>query len=409
MQVLFLAQKDLLQLMRDKRTFVFYLIMPIAFTLVFGLVFTDNSKTTDDSRLDLGVLIQDESPGSQMLLEALEETGSFNLVINDNDQVDTIREQVAEGKLSAAVLIPNNYGQLIATDETEPLSLILNYSNSNGINIEQELTSLVLRLKRAKLAANMSTSAYELQQSFDNPEEKRAYSNTAFEKAFSLWQNPPITTIGTNNSQNLTTENEDESQENPFAQFSPGMMMQFAIAGLLGAAEIMVIERKTRSLQRMLSTSMSRFQILCGHFLAIFVIILSQITLLMIFGQLALKLDYLQAPLASGVIAIAISLCFAALGLLIGALSKTSENAMVYSLIPMFVFSGLGGAWMPLEYTSKAVQFVGHLTPVAWGIDGIKNILIRGAGLESAWLPAGILLIFTVIFFGLAAWRFKFE
>jgi ABC-2 type transport system permease protein len=140
-----------------------------------------------------------------------------------------------------------------------------------------------------------------------------------------------------------------------------------------------------------------------------FTMIFTQIMILMIFGQFVLKLGYLNAPLASLLMAFTISLSVAALGLLVGALSKTPENAVVYSLIPMFVLSGLGGAWMPLEFTSETVQTVGHFTPVAWGMDGLKNILIRGQGLEATWLPAGMLLIFAAIFFGLAVWRFKFE
>jgi ABC-type multidrug transport system permease subunit len=64
---------------------------------------------------------------------------------------------------------------------------------------------------------------------------------------------------------------------------------------------------------------------------------------------------------------------------------------------------------MPLEYTSETVQKIGHLSPVAWTMDGFKNILIRGQGLEAAWLPTLILFGFAVVFFALAAWRFSFR
>jgi len=33
-------------------------------------------------------------------------------------------------------------------------------------------------------------------------------------------------------------------------------------------------------------------------------------------------------------------------GLLIGTLAKTDEQAIIYSLVPMFVFAGIGGAWV---------------------------------------------------------------
>ena len=38
---------------------------------------------------------------------------------------------------------------------------------------------------------------------------------------------------------------------------------------------------------------------------------------------------------------------------------------------------------------------------------GGANILIRGLGLASVWLPAGILLAYAAGFFVLAVWRFR--
>jgi ABC-2 type transport system permease protein len=71
----------------------------------------------------------------------------------------------------------------------------------------------------------------------------------------------------------------------------------------------------------------------------------------------------------------------------------------------MFVFSGLGGAWVPLEVTGETFARIGHVSPVAWAMDGFKNIVIRGFGFESALLPAAALMGYAVLFFTLAAWR----
>ena len=72
-------------------------------------------------------------------------------------------------------------------------------------------------------------------------------------------------------------------------------------------------------------------------------------------------------------------------------------------------FAALGGAWFPLDMTGEAFAAVGHLTPAAWAIDGLENIVVRGLGLESALLPAGIVLGYAVLFFAAAVWRFRFE
>ncbi len=77
----------------------------------------------------------------------------------------------------------------------------------------------------------------------------------------------------------------------------------------------------------------------------------------------------------------------------------------MFSLIPMFVFAGLGGAWVPLDVTGATFQMIGHLTPLAWGMDGFENIAARGLGFQSVLLPAAALVGYAVLFFSLAVWR----
>jgi ABC-2 type transport system permease protein len=94
------------------------------------------------------------------------------------------------------------------------------------------------------------------------------------------------------------------------------------------------------------------------------------------------------------------------MGLLIGVLAKSEEQAIIFSLVPMFLLAGLGGAWVPLEATGPAFQAIGHVSPVAWAMDGFKNVIARGLGLGSVLLPASALIGYGVLFFGIAVWRF---
>jgi ABC-2 type transport system permease protein len=197
------------------------------------------------------------------------------------------------------------------------------------------------------------------------------------------------------------------SNESALAHTAPGMMLQFAIAGLLTAAQVIVSERKSRTLQRLLTTATRRVHIVVGHYLAIFFLIFTQFMILIAFAQLALKVDYLRAPAATLLVAFSAALCISALGLLIGILAKSEEQAIIFSLVPMFVFAGLGGAWVPLEVTGPTFQAIGHVSPVAWGMDGFENIVARGLGFNSVLLPAAALIGYAVFFFILAVGRFR--
>jgi ABC-2 type transport system permease protein len=92
--------------------------------------------------------------------------------------------------------------------------------------------------------------------------------------------------------------------------------------------------------------------------------------------------------------------------LLIGVMAKSEEQAVVFSLIPMFILSGVGGAWVPLEVVGGTFQVIGHVSPVAWAMDGFKSITIRGLGVESVILPCAVLGAYGMVFFVLAMWRF---
>jgi ABC-2 type transport system permease protein len=67
----------------------------------------------------------------------------------------------------------------------------------------------------------------------------------------------------------------------------------------------------------------------------------------------------------------------------------------------------MGGAWFPLEGSGGTFASIGRLMPSAWAMNGYQNILVRGLGLGSTWLPVLVLLAYSLAFFGLAVWRFR--
>jgi ABC-2 type transport system permease protein len=196
---------------------------------------------------------------------------------------------------------------------------------------------------------------------------------------------------------------------NPYNQASPGILAQFAIFSLVTSATIVVQERKSHTMQRLLTTATRRWEIVAGHFLAMFALVFLQQVLLVVFGQLALGVDYLQAPVAVLLVMVGLGLWVSSMGLLIGVIARGDEQVVLFSLIAMFLFSSLGGVWFPLEGTGATYAAIGRVTPAAWAMEGFQNVLIRGLGLGAVLLPAGILLAYALAFFGLAAWRFRVE
>ncbi len=73
----------------------------------------------------------------------------------------------------------------------------------------------------------------------------------------------------------------------------------------------------------------------------------------------------------------------------------------------MFLLAILGGARVRLEAVGGVFQVVGHVSPIAWSLDGFKNISVRGLGIESVLLPVAALIAYAVLFYALASWKFS--
>jgi ABC-2 type transport system permease protein len=391
-RILDIALKDLTQLLRDFKTFMFLLIMPIIFTFLFGFAFGGFSGGEEDSRLPVGYLSQDEHWVADSLHDLLAGSEVIRLDENRFRSPADLEKLVADGDLAAAVIVPDGYGRAVLKDKTARLIVITDPNTSTWTTVEAELLTLTSRLDGAVRTATIIERLNVEGMPFEY----------AFEKSLTAWDEPPIAINETTSLAMKKTGN-----QSALAHTAPGMMLQFAIAGLLTAAQVIVAERKSRTLQRILTTATGRVHIVVGHYLAIFVLIFTQFMILIAFAQLALKVDYLRMPAATLLVALSAALCISALGLLIGILAKSEEQAIIFSLVPMFVFAGLGGAWVPLEVTGPTFQVIGHVSPVAWGMDGFENIVARGLGFNSVLLPAAALIGYAVLFFVLAVGRFR--
>jgi len=413
MRAIDLALKDLIQLLRDWKTAMFLVIMPVVFTLMFGFAFGGFGGGEEDPRLPVGLVDQDG--GSQLSASLVSLLAASDLVRpvaleGREARPDQVDKAVREEELAAVVIIPAAYSDRALAGDPLQLQVVLDPASTAGLSAQGAIQAAATRMAAAIQAAQLSLQAYE-ERVGPLPDEaaRRQFLEEAAGQAIAAWEDPPLS-VRESESGAITQEEKGSAlAQNGFSHTSPSMMVQFAIAGLIGAATILLAERKSRALRRLLTTAISRAEIILGHYLAMVVLILAQLVILVAFGQLLLGVPYLRQPLATLLVMVATALWTAALGLLIGTLARSEDQVIIFSLVPMFVLAGMGGVWVPLEYTGGTFQTIGHLLPTAWAMDGFENIVMRGLGLESVLLPVGVMLAYTAVLFGLAAWRFRYE
>ncbi len=396
MKVAAIARKDLLQVLRDRRALIFLLLMPIAFTLFFGLAIPSTGATTQDARLQLGVVDADNSPLSVRLRAALAAAGAVRPEPLSPLQARFADDLVRRGDDAGVLDIPPGWGAGLAAGTPPSLELVADPGSQAGMAAQAAVGATVQRfLMSQRIAATLSATLAAA---------GRAGPSTTPDvtSVLDAWRQPPL---GLAVSEARAGDGSSEASEGPYDQASPGMIVQFAVYGLILAAMVVVVERKQRALARLATTPTTRATIVAGHALAMVTLVFSQVLVLEGFGQWALGVPYLASPLSTILLSLALALWAASLGMLLGAFTRTEEQVVAWSLVAMFVLSGLGGAWFPLEVTGPTFRAVGHVMPTAWAMDGFRGILLRGAGLEQTLRPALVLLAFALASLALASWR----
>lgn len=403
MCILDIALKDLQQILHDRKTVLFLVLMPLAFTLFLGIAFRNSVK---DPRLPVGWVDRDHGGtlGVQ-LRDMLQATAAISLVALEGEQAGEADQRVLDEELVAAVIVPEGYSARALAGKAVPLTIIVPNTMA-GQTATTAIQTATKRLHSAIQAAHLSTQVLAGRHPFADSSAHQAVLVASLAQASEAWKQPPLSVALEPAAGSPATDAETPAG---FLQSSPGMIIQFAVFSLITSAMVLVLERKSGSLRRLLSAPIHRTEILAGHLLSMFAVVLLQSLLLVFLGQFAFGVDYLREPAGTLLMLVALGVWVTSLGLLIGALARGEEQVVIFSLVAMFLFAALGGAWFPLEIAGRAFSTVGHLVPTAWAMDGLQNIVVRGMGIGSTLLPAGLLLAYTAVFFGLAVWRFRFE
>ena len=407
MRIFDLAIKDLSQIFRDLRSFLFLIAMPIVFTLFMGFAYQsggDEGPSTEH-RIPLGWVNND--PGgvlSEELFKMISKLAALKIVELTPETMD---EALRNNDVSGVMIVPVSYSNRVLKaalrgeiDEYPlQLTLLTDQSTPEGQSLYQSLRAPVMKTLSSVEIAALST---EFIGKLDDPEE----INRAFHAAIQAWKATDYNAL-VKVEMAVAEPEEAWYGDNPYNQASPGILVQFAIFGLVTSGQIFVQERKSQTLQRMMTTSLRPWQIIAGHTLAMFVIVFVQEALLVIFGQLALGVNYFRASLGILLVTVSLGLWIAAMGLLIGVLAKDDSQVVLFSLMAMFLFSALGGTWFPLEASSGAFAMIAKTMPSTWAMNGLQNILIRGLDSSSAWLPSAVVLVYAAVFFLVAVWLFR--
>ena len=177
-------------------------------------------------------------------------------------------------------------------------------------------------------------------------------------------------------------------------------------------------ERVGGTLERLLSTPVSRAEIVLGYSLGFGFFATLQVIVLTLFvlGRLdvpaigplpaftiGLAIQSAGSPLIAFLITILLSLGAVNLGIFLSTFARS--ELQIIQFIPLVIIPQglLGGIFWPIDRLPDVLQIVAHAMPMAYAVDGLKAVMLRGADLADAAVRldvlvlAGIAALFVVL------------
>ncbi len=396
--------KDISQTLRSPMAALFLIAMPLMFTAFFGLIFQGVAKDEGAQEKPLVAVVGEAQDGSILneLQTLFQESGELTAAVFTTDEYPDSLILFEEKEAVAVLSLPEHF-QFLSQDQT-PATLYVDETSSEGQTALYTIQRVFSQQQILYSTSRLAVQVVDEQLPYASDQEYQAALEQVLAKAGQAWDKKAVTV----SMERAVTETTDLSRiESAYDQSSPGMLVQFTISGLMGTAIIFLQERRTKTLQRMLTTATSRSAIIIAHALSMFFIIVAQQIILVLSGHFLFGVDYLREPLAILLVIVAFALWVSGMGTLIGVSAKNEDQVVLFSLIAMFLFTAMGGAWFTLENTSPGFYAIARYTPGAQAMQGLQNIIVRKQGLSSVFAPVGMLLLYAFLFYAAAILIFK--
>jgi ABC-2 type transport system permease protein len=398
-QIIAIAWKDTLVRFSSRSELLFFIVLPVVFTLVLsgGLA----KLGQGDSRVPVLVVDDDHSALSAELVHTLDASSSVRTVGASAAQAAA---DFAKNDNPAWLTVPAGFGAALAAGQPASLDLKTLPNNLNALAAQRAIDLASGQVSQALAAASASSAQAQALKPFGSEAERQSYFAASLAAAQATFAAAP--------SRMRVTQPAAASASSSFngnAQASAGQLITWVFVPLLAVSAIFAYERTTGTLRRLLTTPVSRAVYLLGTLSGQLALALVQMLLLVLIGKWLLGLQWGSSAAGLALLLFSFGLAAVALGTMLGTLVRSESQANGASMALGMSMALLGGCWYPLELFPAAARTAAYLLPTAWAMQGLNNLLLRGAGLAGVLPQAGVLLGFAVIFFAVGLWRFRYD
>jgi ABC-2 type transport system permease protein len=407
------ARKDIKVFLKERGTLLYLFVVPIVFMVGFSAVSGVRGEPQEKAITLPVVNLDAGSEASSALLDALNQDGGIECELYDEARAKALLERK---RIKRVLTIPANYAADLQAGQPVTLRLVNapDASVTKSEAVHRAVTGVAADLSlQTQLIASFRQMAD--MQAAGSPDQQAFTAEVIVEQAQSQFERSrtePLLGVEESWPQHLLEK--DEESVNPLSVNVPGFIVLFVFLTAQTTAQAIYDEKQVGSFRRLLAAPIGKATILAGKMAPNFVTGLAQIVVLFCAGALlspALGLGRLALgndPLALVLVCLVILLCSTSLGVLIAAIARTRGQISGLSQVVLWAF-GFAGIWMDRIPLPSPFDAATRLIPHYWANMAFQDLFVRGQGLADITSSLLALLGFTVAFFAVGLWRFRFN
>jgi ABC transporter DrrB family efflux protein len=188
----------------------------------------------------------------------------------------------------------------------------------------------------------------------------------------------------------------------------PGLLgMNLMSMGLFAVGMVNVSYREKGKFRRLAVTPLPKWIFLMGQVLHRLTVTLIQTIFLLIVGRLVFGIENHGSYLQLSIVMVFGTACFMAMGFALSSFAETSETYAAISNLLFFPMMFLSGVYFTLDAAPKWLQQAVIALPLSPFLKALRAVYNDGAALTGHLFGLGIIMIWTVLCFGLAVKRFR--
>jgi ABC-2 type transport system permease protein len=365
-----LIRKEFIQILRDPRTLVLILVIPVMQLLLLGY-----SATNDVRNVPLAVFDQDRGPAARALLDAFRAADYFQLTY-DAASEDELRLLVDRGEARAGLVIPPGYTNTLNGGGSAQVAFILDGSDPTVAATSLSAAQLIGQAQATQILAERLSRQGQIF-SLALPVDVRTQ----------VWYNPDLVS----------------------AYFMvPGVigMILYALTSILTATAI-VRERERGTIEQLIVTPIRSWELVVGKMLPYVILAFLNTLEVLAIGSLWFKVPIRgDLGLILGLSALFL-LSGLGIGLLASTFANTQQEAMLIVWMTLLPSIFLSGFFFPLAAMPKVLQWISYLFPLRYYLVIIRALMLKGSELQYLWKDSLALMVFGFVIMSLAALRFR--